>query len=280
MWATAYDGRVKQGFCKWLKLNVSDTIREAKGTCWLIDLNAWSFLSSTREQLLKDNQCALYIEEMISNNNSLSALTQCPLQTFSSKYLKPKINKSLSWINVLGSNQFFSWLENLQGRATDLEGLITENFILDKAVSGKLGCSLRQLNVKAPFLDCISKRCNGNLLDVDCSQIFPLLQYLEGIFYVCGIVNNQVEKEQTGINIAFLIENKEFAYYLNSADTYPFESFEKNLAMIVNQKFKSQKLSINVRFQSFAFGKSFEDGKPYYQGKTTKNMNNIISLLK
>jgi hypothetical protein len=121
-----------------------------------------------------------------------------------------------------------SWLQNLsEGRRK--EG-ITVDQLFDKA---------------SPF---------NWLKDVDVSDAYASLQYIEGFYLVREVVKKALEKRQAQINVAFVLPNDESKYYRE----FPLD-VQKVLPMWFGTAL--DKVEVKIYFKCFKYGEV--DERPY-----------------
>lgn len=122
--------------------------------------------------------------------------------------------------------------------------------------------SLSDIGLKAPSLDVLLEKLNGeSILNVDFSLIFPLLQYLEGLYYICEIAKKFKRNDvANSCNIVFFIPNKEFCYYLVPEDNFLFQTFKSHIELLIAEL--GCDFPLRIYFQPFGYGVDFYDA-PY-----------------
>jgi hypothetical protein len=251
VWFTDHFGQVPAKGLEWYKQNIFSQCASQSATFWLIDLAAWRYLSIKETQLRKSSDFVLF-ERKKSEGQSLP-IQECPLLSDQSD-LFPQVLNTRSQMRFLRASDFFAWLSqtDLQFSTINLNTLVR-----DDLRSGAARFSLRQLGFRSSFLT-DNKKNETSFIDLDNSQIFPLLQYLEALYYVLRIVESDQVSGAESCNIVFLLPNKEFTYYLVQGESRPFETFKKNLDELL-QKNNRLKLKVSVYFYPFAYGNGFYD---------------------
>src|SRR5207248_2657647 len=116
----------------------------------------------------------------------------------------------------LSSKSFFEWLLKIKD-ASILSDTVAEQLCRDKPREDSLPYSLSQMGYEPPLLNRELKQLGcQNILKVNFSLIYPILQYLEGVYYVTKIAQSIPEEDK---EIVLLLPNKEFTYYLDPIDT-------------------------------------------------------------
>ena len=150
----------------------------------------------------------------------------------------------------LTANNFFTWLKNLPLSIKEMQGSLHETLVRKDIRAQSARFTLRNLGYCPDFL-----AYNG-LLDLDHTQIFPLLQYLEGIYYAYCIVEDCATRGDNACNIVFLLPNKEFTYYVTPEEHHYFETFRNNLTVILNRMQPNLgAMQVTLFFQPFAYRK-------------------------
>jgi len=145
---------------------------------------------------------------------------------------------------------------------SQIDKTVAPNLVRTDLRAGAARFSLRELGYCPYFLDYRLIDDNKNLLDIDNTQIFPLLQYLEGIYYALQVIERCAEQGKTECNVLFLLANKEFSYYLVSGETSFFDTFRKNLSWFVGQSACKTDMKVTIYFYPFGYGQDFYD-QPY-----------------
>ncbi len=181
LWLTDHFGQVPAKGLEWYCKNVFSQFANRPATFWLIDLAAWRYLAIKEEQLPKEKsfesqECPLFLDKSDLFTQALES-----------------VNK----IKFLRASDFFCWLSTC-----DLQLSLPSQLIRDDLRSGAGRFSLRQLGFNSPLLTCYAK--NGRpYTDIDNTQIFPLLQYLEALYYALTIIKENENKKSC--NIVFLL---------------------------------------------------------------------------
>lgn len=265
IWFADHYGQVKRNGLLWYKQHVFDQLGRTGATFWLADLSAWRFLSLKEEALLQCPDYLLFRESRNRgevSNNSLTTAEAASLQ-----YME-----SPSPFSLLRSKDFFSWLNQLPFKIDSFDKTIADLLVRKDLRSGAARFSLAELGYTPSFLNYQSPTIGENLLEADHTQIFPLLQYLEGIYYVLKIVEQRTNKGHDECTIVFLLPNKEFTYYMVPREKKPFETFEKNIReMLFRQDSFKKMRKVMVCFYPFSYGQDFYDAPFEEKGPTTSS---------
>jgi hypothetical protein len=275
LWFTNHFGQVSDKGLAWYKHHVLSTLSNA--TFWLVDLAAWRFLSIKEASLLPCKDFTDFVKKQRSG--ILLKPSQSPVINDSSKLMQDISQAQLKLFKTLHADNFFTWLFMLKGTVNDLEGDICNRLCKEGLRPGSAHFSLSDIGYKPPFLDVIVPKLNTNILEADHSQVFPLLQYLEGIYYVYKIIEHCKNSNQE-IAVTFLLPNKEFTYYLVEGEEHPFDTFKRNVAWLLARVFpKETTLSVSLYFQPFAYGEDFSD-QPYSEdGPFIKDSDSLVDTL-
>lgn len=281
VWFTDYFGRVGKKNIDWYKKQLFDKL--PKATFWLVDLAAWGLLSATKSEIEKKYP---NIIETIANGEVLSEGV-CPLLLHESNVVNKKINTRR--FKTLSSQSFFNWLlSSDQSIVTDRE---CEQMCRDEIRQGSLNCSLAQLGYRPKALNRTLKRLGGkNMLDVDFSLIYPVLQYLEMVFYIKEVfsrfeandkmqmINDKMMLPNDKNSIVLLLPNKEISYFISPITHDKGETvyLKNQLNTLFNVLYKhyfkeEKKVWLSVRLSPFAYGIGFYDGPYYAHGSNVKS---------
>lgn len=248
LWFTDHYGRIPQTGFLWYKHEIVDRLSAIKPTFWLVDLAAWRFLSLKEKIIAQDVDFREFKGKKEQGKDLLS--TECPLIKEAGSYLKEDPKKSY---RVLKAQAFFAWLLQLPFSIQDMDAHLIDRLVRNDLKEGAARFTLRNIGFKPLFLECTT------LLAQDHTQLFPLLQYLEGIYYVFCIVLDCVHQQRTGCDVIFLLPNKEFTYYANTGEL-PFTHFGKNLEWLLRKMLPAScKVKVRLFFYPCAYGNDFYD---------------------
>lgn len=260
LWFTNYFGSVSPESVTWYKKNVFSRLVGA--TLWLTDLKAWQILSVGKDQLAKNNPKLL---EMLKNR-SLDA-TECPLGGTSRVLTQANLEKTSKEecaYRILSSQSFFTWLSNIKDTTLISDETITA-LCKTSPREGALSASLSQLGYKPALLNrTLSTDPSKNILDLPNSQVFPVLQYLEGIYYASEIIKNQpFAKTNT---VAFVLSNEECSYYNIPGESKPYGTFQKAVQTILKGD-AGDTPAVSIQFIPFMYGKTMSAAPFKTKGK-------------
>lgn len=276
LWFTDHFGQISRKNILWYKENILEQLGLFQNTFWLIDLTAWRFLSVKEADLLKCSDFQLFLKKQ--EQDSLSNIVECPLITDIAAVLDIPVD--ISSYAILRSKDFFIWLSKLPFTIDTIDPLIADLLIRKDLRSGAARFSLRQLGYKPQFLDTWSEKLQQNLLDIDNTQLFPLLQYLEGIYYALKIVERFMQTNNDECNIVFLLPNKEFTYYMIPGEMKLFETFKRNISSFILKQNSLQLVpKIKIYFYPFNYGKGFYD-QPFEELGESISNKELIDVLK
>lgn len=250
IWFTNYFGSVNKDTADWYQREVFTKLPNA--TLWLTDLKAWTFLSVDKEQLKKNYSSIVAqlenIQKAKNSNEKWEPLKECPLITKSSDILVTSSNK----YKVLSSKEFFVWLQKCDPKIISDE--ICNQLCKEYQREDSLRFSLSDLGYKSSCLDrTIPKLSGQTILNTDFSKIFPILQYIEGIYYSKAIIESNPKKEN---NIVFLLPNKEFTYYIIPQEKPYFQNFTQGVQTATKNCAQG-----SISFEAFAYEKDKNDNK-------------------
>jgi len=276
LWFADHFGRISQDNALWYKQSIIEPLRAYKPTFWFVDLAAWRLLSINEQKLLACPDAQNFLKKQSQGKNAL--LADCSL--VNDKAAELAFPENIPWYKTLRANDFFIWLDKLPFYRESILHASTIDLLVRKDIRCKKArFSLRQLGYQPTFLDSWSNKLEQNLLDADHTQIFPLLQFLEGVYYALTIIEDAAKKGLKECNIVFLLPNKEFTYYMAAAQEKPFATFKRTISSFVRKDSSLQKISnINIYFYPFSYGKDFYD-QPFEQKGPALSNNELINLL-
>jgi hypothetical protein len=279
IWGSDYWGNIEQGCIDWYRRSFIGTNELQQAVFWIPDFKAWWFLSQTEKQLLINSK-SRPIAERLKNGESLQE-SESPLLTYMSDQLNPELfNGRDSRFKVLQSCDFFRWLCAKNGNIADAASNIQEGLCRVDLREESLRFTLNQIGCKPSFLNCFSVALQKNICDADFSQIFPLLQFYEGLYFCEKIIQNALKENKSECTIVFLLPNKEICYYSTPHEERLFEAFEKEVITIKNT-ITTQPLNIFIHFIPFVYGNDIY-AAPYRVKRTSKKKlttREIIELL-
>lgn len=252
VWFTDHFGQIPIQQVKWYQENIFDPSQSINPVFWLVDLAAWRIL--TIKQNIGFDNCSLFNEK--------------------SEVLTKKIESPQ--FNILRASNFFSWLQSLPGTIDKIMPTTLESLVRQDLRPGIQRFSLRDIGYAIPFLNIWSTQLNTNIIDADHTQIFPLLQYLEGIYYALEIIKKCMHPE---CNIVFLLPNKEFTYYMSASEKKPFTLFKNDVTRFLQQENKSMP-RVTIHFYPFSFGSSFYDQPFEMDGPYITSDEELLNYLK
>jgi|SRR5579859_3692763 len=267
VWFTNHFGSIpRQGFA-WYKSAIFEPLKKVYPTFWLVDLAAWRFLSESEKNLLQSDDFVSFM-----NYKNLHC-NQCPLIKDHSTVMQEFSYRDVADYQVLRASDFFVWMNQLTISLQDIDGEVASRLVRSDLRAGAARFSLRDIGYTPHLLD------YQNMLSLDHTKVFPLLQFLEGIYYALQIVEDSVNRGKKECSIVFLLPNKEFTYYLVGEEKPFFDTFRNVLTWFIQQKY-SQNLSITIYFYPFAYGNSFYDQPFEEAGPSISNKEMLIQNLK
>ncbi len=269
LWFTNHQGDVMYKGANWYKKNIFDAVNNA--SIWLADLTAWRFFSAKEVDLLA-------CEDFINWKNKLNDTNNVSSYSFINSYCKIVSDDTVvdPKFNILRSANFFWWLSKLEGSIQSFGEDFFAMFGRKDVRKGAAHFSLKQVGYYAKFLDYKPDVFSKNLLEIDQTQLFPILQYLEGLYYACNIVEHC--KNNLDCTIVFLLPNKEFTYYMHDKEAY-FQTFKSHLELMVNALHGKEVIQrVNIYFQPFAYGQDFYD-QPYDESGKKCTIEELQTLL-
>ena len=137
-----------------------------------------------------------------------------------------------------------------------MDSALTDKFVRKDLRKGAARFTLKNIGFCPYFLD-------QTVLECDHTQVFPLLQYLEGLYYASCIVDGCIKSHAQTCDIVFLLPNKEFAYYVDAKESSLFATFSKNLPWLLRRMLpEAARVHVRLFFCPFAYGTDFYD-QPY-----------------
>lgn len=275
LWFTNHYGDISYAGLEWYKKHIF-TCTPLNTTFWLTDLAAWRWLSLSQQELCVFNDFTEFTQKQEARKGL--ELSNCSLIHDASLVLLSTIEQCNRY-KVLKSYDFFRWLLDLPGSIHSLNPFIVDDIVRKDIRPNAAHFNLKEIGYTPVFLNYCLPNLKKNLLDLDQTQIFPLLQYLEALYYALTIINTRLEEGKSECQIIFLLPNKEFTYYLVSNEKKPFDTFAKHLEQLLrNQKMKNN-IKITLHIYPFRYGSDFYD-QPYEQpAPFIKTTDEIYKLL-
>lgn len=274
LWFADHKGKVPKRGALLYKNQIFNPLAAINSKFWLVDLAAWRFLSLDQMEL---QNCADFAACMNQSGtadfskagfNSLINDTASMLDTI----------KELQSFGVLRSSEFFAWLNQLPFTIDQIDPMLADLIIRTDLREGAARYSLHQLGYNPLFLEISSTRVGKKLVDADSTQIFPLLQYLEGIYYALRIIEDCAQKGNE-CSVVFLLPNKEFTYYMVPGESAPFETFRKNIcSLLARQKSYCKIPKVKIYFYPFSYGHGFYD-QPFDDSGPCIKKDELVPLL-
>lgn len=258
LWFTNYFGKVSKATLAWYRENIMSKV--PKSTFWLTDLKAWRLLSTGKNELR-----GALVDRLMAGQQLNPA--ECPLLCEStSDMVDVAINRIPSY-KLLSSKAFFEWLLAVKDQSL-LPDEICIKLRRNNPLESSLPCSLSALGYRPELLnrslDLFQNEQKINMLDIEFSLIYPILQYLEGIYYAALIIEANMLQllEGKDISIVLLLPNKEFTYFAVPEEQECFGSFQEGIQKAIAH-YKGQIWgSITISIEPFAYGNDFYDA-PY-----------------
>lgn len=262
LWFTSYFGCVSSKAFAWNKENIFKQL--PKATFWLTDLKAWQFLSVDAEQLAKN--CPALVEKMKQGKVTPQ---ECPLVDKSSSDVLDESVSKIGAYRLLSSQAFFKWLMSVKEKSI-LSDDVANRLCKDKRRPDTLPYSLSTMGFRPALLNRTLDRYKtmntANMLEVDFSLVYPVLQYLEGVYYAAEIIKSNAQSNSSKVpQVVFLLHNKEFAFYLVDGEKVPFQNFKESVTKVLKQEGNPLVQAATIQFMPFAYGKGFYDA-PYKLG--------------
>jgi len=275
LWFADHYGQVPQRGAAWYKNQVLKPLAGTGARFWLTDLAAWRFLSLRETKLMNCADFAACRKPDGVADYSRAGFTS----------LMNDIAVALDGISelqgydVLRSNEFFRWLNQLPFTINEFDPQGIDRIIRTACRPGAPSYSLRELGYKPQLLDVVSKKLNNNLLDADSTQVFPFLQYFEAVYYVLKIAEQAEKEGRRECSIVLLLPNKEFTYYLVDGEAVLFETFRTYVSSLLslNQKLRALQ-RVKIYFYPFSYGKELR-AQPFDEPGPSLNKEALVTLL-
>lgn len=268
IWFTNYFGTVTK---KNLDFNKENIFKKSKNSkFWLTDLKAWTLLSVDKDQL-EENK----LEESLKDNDYIPFFEK-------SKVLSEENIKNKNEYKILSSAEYFKWLSEIKEENIKLTNNELSDLCKEKPNEKKLKKSMLEMNFKSEFLsnkklDRFGKNeeISESLSNVPANQIFPILQLIEGAYYISEVVNNNKDLESENDEIIFLIPNKEFLYYTdknNNDNKISFDIFKEIVKNVLDERNIELNKDLNITFMPFVYGEGFRDAPYKASGSRLKKL--------
>lgn len=252
LWFTDHFGNVSSSGSYWYQTAIFTPLIPLQATFWLTDLTAWRYLSTKDKELRK---CTDYIKVAQESRTKALNKAECPLLTDVSTSLF-SLPLSASY-QVLQANKFFFWLYTVDSEK--LTKKASSQLVRSGPRDMYARFSLRNIGYTPSFLDYSPNAQQKSFLDLDHTQVFPFLQYLEAIYYIYEIACYAVKLGQKECTVIFLLPNKEFTYYLVPEEKEFFHTFKENVKELLTSFFARTSLKLSLYFQPFSYGEDFYD---------------------
>lgn len=285
VWMTNYYGDVTSKGLGWYANNIFTQLPSAS-MVWGANLDKWMLLAN-KSANLKEAVTDKISSFKADDQKTWIPQNQCPfLQP--SKGVVTDIEQSR--FRALQSRDFFAWLCKLPGSVKNLSGKVYLKLCRKRPASvpsdlkdpeARIGCTFRQLGLNAKFLDVeLEEFDDKSILDIDVYCTFPLLQYLETIYYIYTVVCNAQDwgqywdslrypyfrpgyyPSEPDRNIVFLVNIREILFYMVKGEAKPFERLRVNTWEILSCLLDECDLNLNIDIQPFAYGDTLFDA-PY-----------------
>jgi len=316
LWFANYFGGLPKETLRYYKKEVFNTIPNA--TFWLADLKAWGFLVVDPAQLeqnypalvaklrgdgqfkgkLEEGECPLLVQaSSVVNAEIPLPESKCLLLTRSSNVLENGVKATQKYCPLkyrpLVSNSFFRWLQTVDDEMVlPVEVCNALRKIKRSETVKRLPSSLRSLGFRAKLLDRMlpawintekpeMNKPAVNMLDVEFYLVYPLLQYLEGIYLAACLIESKLPI-QAGqeASIVFLLPNKEFVYYMIPGEATPFMYFIEGVKRVIAQFKDRIKGTIAIRIEPFAYGDDLQDAPYRALGQRINTKKTFLNELK
>ncbi len=275
LWVGDHSGQVSRDGLRWYKAQVFDPLASTGATFWLVDLAAWRFLSLKEEALMRCPEYLSFVDKR--NRKDVSEAPSNTLITSTAAVLQDVGNRAP--YALLRSKDFFHWLNLLTFKIDSIDQTIADLLVRKDLRQGAARFSLKELGYNPLFLNYVSQTLGKNLLEADHTQVFPLLQYLEGIYYALKIVDQCAMAGAKECTIVFLLPNKEFTYYMVPGEKEPFDTFKRNIhAMLLKQGLRRNMQTVNIYFFPFSYGQDFYDA-PFEEKGPLTSTPELLALL-
>jgi hypothetical protein len=263
MWFSNHTGNVCIKGSRWYRDNIFIPLADKKDIFyWLIDLTAWRYLS------LKEAELVCYTDyHIFKNNNGTLSRDECPLVNDYARVLEGINRDSCSNKEVIRSADFFRWLLGIQNMC-DVIGDVAEILCRGDIREGAAHFTLEEIGFAPLCLHYYVAKVENTLLQLDQTQVFPFLQYLEMLYYIYSVALfcMRTQNDDT-CNIVLLIPNKEFTYYIVDGEGNVFENFRHSVEKIMKiyLPLDGKSFSIHLHILPFAYENDFYAG-PFDDG--------------
>lgn len=262
LWFADHEGNLSAQGTQWYQENIFSACPNAQFA--LVDLAAWKYFSLSQERLEISEKDLTNTATIRSSLNAESTI--CKTSNLSSPF------------QVFYSRDFFAWLNQLSAKVDILMPSTFETLVRADLRKGAVRFSLREIGYTPSFLDAWCPKLQCNLLDADQTQIFPLLQYLEGTYYTLNLIEKAITEDRQECSLVFLLPNKEFTYYLLENEHSYFQTFASDL-MRIAQIENRHLIPTKLYFIPFGFGTSFYDQPFEYGNETIKTKKELLKNL-
>ncbi|CAN5172072.1 hypothetical protein BH09DEP1_BH09DEP1_0410 [soil metagenome] len=257
LWFADHTGNLSAQGAQWYQENVFSACTNSQFA--LVDLAAWKYFSLPLSGFEKENSADIL----------QSLLSKCDLCNTLS---------SFNNYRMLYSSDFFGWLNRLNAKIDAVIPHSSELLVRSDFRKDAMRFSLREIGYTPSFLNVWCAKLQCNLLDADQTQIFQLLQYLEGIYYALCVIDNALQENKQECTVIFLLANKEFTYYVIENESSYFQTFANDLNAIAQQE-QRPLIPANIYFLPFGFGTSFYDQPFEYGTATIKTQKQLLEIL-
>lgn len=276
LWFTNYFGKVSKKSLQWYKENILDT--SPQSTFWLTDLYAWNYLSAWASELRGP------MAERLKKGEQLPA-NECPMLSQSSNIFVENDVSITANYKLLSSKAFFRWLLTVKDTALVSDDTCNK-LCRDTPYNNVIACSLNNLGYRPTLLNRTVERYKGknasNLLTVENSLMYPVLQYLEGIYYAFFIIESNLELLEAGeaVSIVLLLPNREYIWFAVPQDNNDwFARFLQGVQRAIAQYGSRIRGSITIYLEPFAYGTSSGDAPYKIPGATIGTNIGLIAAL-
>src|SRR5579859_7577297 len=266
LWFTNYFGSVTKKTLSWYQENLFDKL---KATFWLTDLKAWALMSVDQAQL-KQIYGPLVAKIVSIQQSKLQPCkelsnSECPLLSMSSEVIDKDLNRLGNYKPHI-SKEFFKWLVQLKDQSLVSDDICNQ-LCKEYPRQDSLRFSLAEIGYNPELfnrsIEKLQVTSRATMLEADFSMIYPILQYMEGVYYAYKVVEKTLHDGKKECSLVFMLPNKEFAYYTVPGEQKLFKSFESSLQSILRQSLEPESpVTVNINFQPFAYGSDFYDA-PY-----------------
>lgn len=186
---------------------------------------------------------------------------------------------ALKRIRSIGSNGFFSWLQE-RNETTETGGYL-KNRVLERSFIYQRSKDEKESGITVQ--DLFKGECSlvEKLYQKDCMKCYSAFQYLEGLYLIAEMAKRSLDEGVKGeINICIIVPEGEKEYYIDSE-----KSFEKDVNQILNMEFKEdlKPMMVKVIFYWFTYDKRCSKARPYWlrdKGDGTDSEKKISILTK